>query len=63
LNYLGMISGLIIALGSIFNPGYQGFMRWVMIICGLLTFVAHLKIRLDKKQNSAVSQNKKRFKS
>lgn len=55
-----MLSGLIIALGSIFNPGHQGFMRWVMIICGLLTFVAHLKITLDKKQNSAVNQNEKK---
>ncbi|TJZ32284.1 hypothetical protein FA002_24230 [Priestia megaterium] len=60
LNYLGMLAGLIIASGNIFNPGFHGFMRWVMVSCGLLIFICHLKITLDKKKNRVVNENEKK---
>ncbi|AQU77135.1 hypothetical protein [Priestia megaterium] len=58
LNYIGMLVGLIIALINIFDPQFEGFMRWVIVSGGLLAFMLHLKIVLDKKRNKTVKENK-----
>ncbi|MED3854363.1 hypothetical protein P4607_23670 [Priestia megaterium] len=60
LNYIGMLAGLIIALANIFNSEFEGFMRWVIVSGGLLAFMCHLKIILDKKRNRVVNQNEKK---
>ncbi|MDT2047897.1 hypothetical protein CHN50_15065 [Priestia aryabhattai] len=60
LNFLGMLAGLIIALSHIFDPRFDGFMRWVMVTCGLLIFIYHLSIALDKKKNRVVNQNEEK---
>ncbi len=57
LNYLGMLTGFLLALANILNSGFEGFMRWLMVVCGLLIFMCHLKIVLDKKHNRAVNKN------
>ena len=57
-NFVGMLSGLIIALANIFYSGFHGFMRWVMITCGLLMFISHLKIALDKKKNGVINRDR-----
>lgn len=57
LNYIGMLVGLIIALINIFSPQFEGLMRWAIVSGGLLTFMLHLKIVLDKKRNKAVKEN------
>lgn len=57
LNYIGMLVGLIIALINIFDPQFEGFMRLVMVSGGLLVFMLHLKIVLDKKRSKAVKEN------
>ncbi|WP_218007433.1 hypothetical protein [Priestia megaterium] len=44
LNYIGMLVGLIITLINIFNPQFEGFMRWAIVSGGLLAFMLHLKI-------------------
>ena len=56
LNYIGMLVGLIIALINIFDPQFEGFMRWAIVSGGLLAFMLHLKIILDKKRNKAVKK-------
>lgn len=53
-----MLSGLIIALANIFDSGFHGFMRWIMIICGLLMFISHSKLSLDKKKNGVANRDK-----
>jgi len=53
-----MLSGLIIALANIFDSSFHGFMRWVMITCGLLMFISHLKLALDKKKNGVINRDK-----
>jgi len=53
-----MLSGLIIASANIFNSGFHGLMRWIMIICGLLIFISHLKLSLDKKKNGVANRDK-----
>lgn len=53
-----MLSGLIIALANIFDSGFHGFTRWVMIICGLLMFISHLKLALDKKKNGVINRDR-----
>ncbi|GAB1768564.1 hypothetical protein ACQKJG_30345 [Priestia megaterium] len=58
INFVGMLSGLIIALANIFDSGFHGFMRWIMIICGLLMFISHLKLSLDKKKNGVANRDK-----
>ncbi|MED3928771.1 hypothetical protein P4594_27420 [Priestia megaterium] len=58
LNYIGMLVGLIIALINIFDPQFEGFMRCVIVSGGLLAFMLHLKIVLDKKRNKTVKENK-----
>ncbi len=55
-----MLAGLIIALSHIFDPRFDGFMRWVMVTCGLLIFIYHLSIALDKKKNRVVNQNEEK---
>ncbi|MGG0465294.1 hypothetical protein [Priestia aryabhattai] len=57
-NFVGMLSRLIIALANIFDSGFHGFMRWVMITCGLLMFISHLKLALDKKKNGVINRDK-----
>ncbi|WP_421535948.1 hypothetical protein [Priestia sp. D3YE.R1] len=57
-NFVGILAGLLIALANIFDSGFHGFMRWVMIICGLLMFISHLKLALDKKKNGVANQDK-----
>lgn len=52
-----MLVGLIIALINIFDPQFEGFMRLVMVSGGLLVFMLHLKIVLDKKRSKAVKEN------
>ncbi|WP_340598917.1 hypothetical protein AAB109_29815 (plasmid) [Priestia megaterium] len=58
INFVGMLSGLIIALANIFDSGFHGFMRCIMIICGLLMFISHLKLSLDKKKNGVANRDK-----
>ncbi|WP_181903681.1 hypothetical protein [Priestia megaterium] len=53
-----MLSGLIIALANIFDSGFHGFMPWVMSTCGLLMFISHLKLALDKKKNDVINRDK-----
>lgn len=60
LNYIGMLVGLIIALINIFDPQFEGFMRWVIVSVGLLACILHLKIILGKKSNKAVKENETR---
>ncbi|MBU3573322.1 hypothetical protein IUK39_25050 [Priestia aryabhattai] len=57
-NFVGMLSGLIIALANIFDSGFHGFMRWVMITCGFLMFISHLKLTIDKKKNGVINRDK-----
>ncbi|KML31419.1 hypothetical protein Q9R38_14495 [Priestia aryabhattai] len=57
LNYIGMLVGLIIALVNIFDPQFEGFMRWVIVSGGLLASILHLKIVLTKNRNKVVKQN------
>lgn len=58
IKFIGMVAGLMIALINIFDPGFHGFMRWIMVICGFLIFISHLKTTLDKKKNTVVNRNK-----
>ena len=57
LNYIGMLVGLIIALINIFDPQFEGFMRWVIVSGGLLACMLHLKIILEKKRNKTVKED------
>ncbi|MFB8424930.1 hypothetical protein ACFC4S_23215 [Priestia megaterium] len=59
-NYLNMFTGLIIALANIFNSGFEGIFRWIMVSCGLLIFTYNLKVTLDQKQNREVNQDEKK---
>ncbi len=52
-----MLVGLIIALVNIFDPQFEGFMRWVIVSGGLLASILHLKIVLTKNRNKVVKQN------
>ncbi len=58
LRYLVMLSGLGIALLNLFGPLHQGITRWLMVICGLLIFISHLKFIVDKKSKRIDNQNK-----
>ncbi len=56
--YLAMLSGLGIALLNLFDPIHQGTTRWLMVICGLLICISHLKFILDKKLKRTDNQKK-----
>ncbi|GAB1766909.1 hypothetical protein PMEGAPL125_33290 [Priestia megaterium] len=58
LHYLAMLSGLGIALLNLFDPLLQGITRWLMVICGLLIFISHLKFIVDKKSKRTDNQKK-----
>lgn len=58
LRYLAMLSGLGIALLNLFDPLHQGITRWLMVICGLLIFISHLKFIVDKKSKRIDNQKK-----